>query len=100
MSQVSEVQYHDEAVLFLFKQCIAMNVPITGPLMKQKATALAREMEIADWEASDGWLHRFKNRHVLAFKTVCGESASVTPEMVKILGILECDTPIEDAIEE
>lgn len=69
----------DEAVLIWFKQCVAMNVPVNGPL---KATELAREMDIVDWEPSDGWLHRFKHRYGLAFKTICGESATVTPEMV------------------
>ena len=53
-----------------------MNVPVNGLLMKQKATALACEMEIADWEASDGWLHSFKIRHGLTFKTVCAKMAS------------------------
>ena len=51
--------------------------------MKQKATYLATEIGIADWEASERWLHRFKNRHGLALKIICGESASVSPEMVQ-----------------
>ena len=72
----------DEAVLVWFKQCVAMNVPVNGPLMKQKATEFAHEMGIDAWEASDGWLHRFKHCHGLVFKTICEESATVTPEMV------------------
>ena len=57
-----------------------MNVPVNGPLMSQKANELARELDIESWEASDGWLHHFKHRHCLAFESVCGESATVTPE--------------------
>jgi hypothetical protein len=36
----------DEAVFVWFKQCVSMNVPVNGPLMKQKAKELAREMNI------------------------------------------------------
>ena len=32
--------------------------------------------------ASDGWLRRWKERNNISFKTVSGESKSVTPEMV------------------
>ena len=28
----------DEAVFMWFKECVAMNVPVNGPLMRQKAT--------------------------------------------------------------
>jgi len=34
-----------------FKQCVAMNIPVNEPLMKQNAADLAREMNIVDWEA-------------------------------------------------
>ena len=73
----------DEAVLIWFKQTLAMNVPINGPLLKSKANALAEELGINDWEASDGWLHRFKHRHGMVFKNVCGESATVSSEMTE-----------------
>ena len=59
-----------------------MNVPVNGSLMRQKANELARELDVESWEASDGWLHHFKHRHGLAFKSVCSESATVTPEIV------------------
>ena len=73
----------DEAVLIWFKQALAMNVPINGPLSKSKANALAEELGINDWEASDGWLQRFKHRHGMVFKNVCGESATVSSEMTE-----------------
>ena len=73
----------DEALLMWFKQKSAMNVPIGGPLMKTKANEFAKELGIVDWEASEGWLHRFKERHGLVFKTICGESASVSPALTE-----------------
>ena len=71
----------DEAVLIWFKQALSSGVPVSGPLLKTKANGLARELGIDDWEASDGWMHRFKHKHGLVFKTICGESASVSPSM-------------------
>ena len=73
----------DEALLMWLKQKRAMNVPIGGPLMKAKANELAKELGIFDWEASEGWLHRFKERHGLVFKAVCGESASISPALTE-----------------
>ena len=35
------------------------------------------------WKASHGWLDRFKQRNNICFKTVCGESASVSDVAVK-----------------
>ena len=69
----------DEAVLIWFKQVLSSGVPVSGPLLKTKANGLARELGIDNWEASDGWMHRFKHRYGLVFKTICGESASVSP---------------------
>jgi hypothetical protein len=73
----------DEALLLWFKQRRAMNAPIGGPLVKVKANKLAIELGIVDWEASEGWLHRFKERHGLVFKSACGESASVSPALTE-----------------
>ena len=42
-----------KAVLVWFKQCVAMKVPVNGPLMSLKANELARELDIESWEASD-----------------------------------------------
>ena len=47
-----------EAVFMWFKECVAMNVPVNGPLMMQKATELVQAMETVDGRHWDGWLHR------------------------------------------
>ena len=39
-------------------------------------------MNTKNFQASDGWLRRWKKRNNISFKTVSGESKSVTPEMV------------------
>ena len=50
--------------------------------MKEKAVAFAKELNTENFQASDGWLRRWKERKNTSFKTVSGESKSITPEMV------------------
>ena len=41
--------------------------------MQNTALQLAEELKIADFTASDGWLHRFKKRNNISLKRECGE---------------------------
>ena len=59
----------------------AKKVPLSGPMIKEKANQLAREMGI-NFVASNGWFYRFKTRQGLTFKSINGEAGSVTPEML------------------
>ena len=72
----------DRATFLWIKQVRAKNVPLSGPVIKEKANQLAREMGI-DFVATNGWFHRFKARRGLCFKSIVGEAASVTPEMLR-----------------
>lgn len=71
---------HDDVEADLLKWFCSMrgnNVPVSGPILKAKATAIANDLGKDDWECNDGWLSRFKKRHNIVFKNVCGESQSV-----------------------
>ena len=46
-----------------------------------KADSLAEKLQISGFKANRCWLYRFKIRRSLVYKSICGESASVTPEM-------------------
>ena len=35
------------------------------------------------FKASNGWLEKFKNRHAIVFRALCGESSSVDPVTVE-----------------
>ena len=71
----------EEATLIWFKQARAMNLPISGSLLGQKAEQLAQQLG-TEFHANSGWLDRFKNRHGLVFKSICGESAAVSEDAV------------------
>ncbi|GFO28913.1 tigger transposable element-derived protein [Plakobranchus ocellatus] len=53
------------------------NIPISGPMMKTKATSIAETLGKNNWECNEDWTARFKKRHHIVFKTLCGESSSV-----------------------
>ena len=69
----------EEALLKWFKVARGKNVPIDGPYMMQKAGELALRLGMSEgqFKASSGWLERFKERHGISFKKVCGEEKSV-----------------------
>ena len=71
----------DSALFLWIKQVRTKSVPLSSPVIKEKANQLAREMGI-DFTASNGWFYRFKVRRGLAFKSISGEAASVIPEML------------------
>ena len=71
----------EDALLLWFNQARTMNVPISGPILQAKARELALSLGHHDFHCSSGWLERFKGRHSIVFRKICGESASVTPEM-------------------
>ena len=45
------------------------NIPISGPIFAEQLSIPSK--------ASNGWLEKFRSRYNIAFKTLCGESASV-----------------------
>ncbi|KAI6648161.1 Tigger transposable element-derived protein 6 [Oopsacas minuta] len=57
------------------------NIPISGPILQAKGIDFAEQLGIP-FKASNGWLEKFRSRYNMAFKTLCGESASVDPGTV------------------
>lgn len=58
------------------------NIPISGPILKEKALQVSNEFECENFKASNGWLDKFKSRYNISFKVVYGESKSVDTETV------------------
>ncbi|XP_057305268.1 tigger transposable element-derived protein 4-like [Hydractinia symbiolongicarpus] len=57
------------------------NIPISGPMLKEKALEFAEALGVESFQASQGWMAKWKTRYGVSFKTIAGESRSVTEEM-------------------
>ena len=53
-------------------------------MIQEKAVIFAKELNTENFQASDGWLRRWKDRNNISLKTVSRESKSATPEMVNV----------------
>ena len=78
--RVMRIGQFDDLETALLKWFSAMrdrNIPLSGPLLLQKAKDFAEQLRITTFKQSTGWLDRFKERHGITFKAVCGEAKSV-----------------------
>lgn len=67
----------DEALLMWFEQQRERGVPISGPILKEKALSLNQKLGgDPSFTASIGWLSRWKDRHGVRQLTITGESLS------------------------
>lgn len=71
-----------DAILFeWFKQRRSENIPITGPLLREKAKELHKELKLTEsCDYSQGWLTKFKNRHGIRYLKACGEKVGADHE--------------------
>lgn len=76
-AKVSVNEEIDEAVFLWFTQERQKGVPISGPLIQEKALRLNKLMngDLA-FTASNGWLDRWKRRHGIRQLTISGEKLS------------------------
>ena len=72
----------NEFIWTWFCQLRASNVPVSGPMIKEKAISYAKEQGFDDFKASTGWLDKLKIRHNINCAVVCGEGAAVNPETI------------------
>eukprot|EP00731_Ephydatia_muelleri_P031162 Em0022g676a len=70
----------DAALLVWFKQARSTNIPVSGPLLLEKATVLARALGNKSFTATAGFIDRWKKRHCIIMKKVSGEAGSVVDE--------------------
>ena len=66
--KTSKYEKIEGVLLEWFTQKRALNIPIQGPLLKQKADEIALQLNI-NFKPSNGWLEIFKKRAGLSFKS-------------------------------
>jgi hypothetical protein len=65
----------DTALLEWFKHVRHNNIAINGPLLSAKAYTLASALGDTLFKATNGFIDRWKARHGIVFKKVCGEES-------------------------
>ena len=62
----------------LKKNCLlgirSANIPISGPIIQEKASKISESLGLVDFKASSGWLHRLKIRHGIGRGAFCVNS--------------------------
>ncbi|KAK8779263.1 hypothetical protein V5799_019394 [Amblyomma americanum] len=67
----------DEALYQWFLSARAMNLPISGPILAEKAKHFAYLLQNTDFQPGGGWIQHFKERHGIVYKAVVGEAGSL-----------------------
>nr|XP_054774537.1 tigger transposable element-derived protein 4-like [Lytechinus pictus] len=57
-----------------FKDSTARMFPVSGPLLQEKVRAVAAELQLQDFKASNGWLEAFSRRHNIVFGKMNGRA--------------------------
>ena len=72
----------ESALLKWFQLVRSQNIPVNGQLLREKAALFAEKLKHDNFQCSGGWLDRFKLRHGIVFREVCGEAAAVDDSTV------------------
>ena len=72
----------NELLFRWFKGAREKNIPLSGPILQEKALDFAREMKLDDFKASNGWLDSWRSRYGIGFFKVCGKSSDVNLNVV------------------
>ena len=69
----------DEILFEWFTAQRAKHIPISGPLLQEKAREISEELGLlpGEFKASSGWLEKFRNRHMIGYRQISGESGGV-----------------------
>lgn len=69
----------DEHVYEWFVQQRAKNIPISGPILQEKAHEISEALgdSLGTFKASNGWLKKFRMRHNISHRITNGESSFI-----------------------
>ena len=67
-----------------YECCKRKKIVISGPRLQNKALEIAKTLQIEEFTASNGWLNRFKKRHVPAMKNLDNNEEAVQEWFSKV----------------
>lgn len=72
----------DSALLEWFNKQRSRNLPLSGPILIEKAKEIASLQTQHSFLASEGWFNNWKKRHSIVFKKAAGEESAVDDNVV------------------
>ena len=81
-ARLSQLKNVDKATYEWYQKARSKNIPVTGPMLQEKAKRANEELGDATFKASNGWLDRFKKRYNITSKVISGEAGGVSEETV------------------
>nr|XP_037275934.1 tigger transposable element-derived protein 6-like [Rhipicephalus microplus] len=82
--RTSKYEDVDAALFRWFREVRAQSIPVSGPMLHQKAKCLGAFLGHDDLNPLNGWIQRFKDRHGISCKVVCGEGGAVDDESMEV----------------
>lgn len=79
-SQCVQFDKLEKVLVEWLHQARALKLPISGHIICEKARKIAESLHITDFNASNGWIDRFKNRHSIVYRQISGESETVAQQ--------------------
>ena len=79
--QANGIGFPRQSCLNFFCKAKSKSIPISGPTLQNNALVFAEELEIDNFQASNGWLTNWKSRFIKQL-IISGESTDVDPEVV------------------
>ena len=80
--RASPLKSVDEAMYEWYQKARTKNIPVTGPMLQEKAKWASEELSDPTFKASNGWLDRFKKWYNITSKVISGEAGGVSKETV------------------
>ena len=68
IKRVGKSEDIEEALVRWYSQARSRQLPVSGPLLMEKADQLAHGLGIIDLKATNGWLEKWKTRNTIEFK--------------------------------
>ena len=72
----------DELTWSWFREARTRGMPVSGPVLQQKALSIAGILGQTDFKASNGWLEAFRKRHEITFRAISGNEDNVNESTV------------------
>ena len=71
------------SIMEWFKDMSQRKLPISGPMLQEKALQFGKDLGNTEFKASNGWFESFHKRNNIAFYVKCGEKADVDIAIVE-----------------